>query len=226
MGMETVRIPVTGGKVDESWLGSVLADNAARSIRGDELSPEFGAMCIRFTDVVLCDANLGFKNFDKVTKAEVCSIVYAHLCSQVGKYDPESGTKPSNWVYTVVKNRMIQAVKDVVRSRKVSDIVSAVVGSETLAKMSSIDRNAPANRILSEKVAALAGFQLDRKAKESIFGQVWRDSWFRRDNRTLSQRARKHGRAHAASVARQCSVDDGGRAELLQLLEERKNGRS
>lgn len=214
------------GKVDEMWLDAVLRENSERMAENKPLTPEFGAVCIRFTDAVMCDAKLNFRKLDKLMKAEVCSKVYLHICKRAGMYRTSPDSKPSNWLITVVKNRMIQAVGEILRSEKISDIVSAVVGSETLAKMSGIDRNSSANRILSERVAALADFQLDRKTKESIFGQVWRNSWFRRDNLTVAERSRKHGRAHAVRVASQSSVSESGRKELLKILEERKNGRT
>lgn len=219
-------VPVVDGRADEKWLDSVLKENALLKKRNKPLTTEFGEVCIRFTDAVLCDARLGFKKFDKLTKAEVCSRVYLHICNNVTKYRSGTTEKPSNWLITIAKNRMIQVVGELLRSEVVSDAVAAVVGSEMLAKMSGIARNAPANRVLSDRVAALAGFQFNRKTKETIFGQVWRDSWYRRDGLTVADRAKKHGRVNAARVAMQCAVHGSVSDELLKLLKDRRNGRT
>jgi len=220
------QLPTINGRVDEAWLDGVLRENALRSSRHAELTPEFGAVCIRFTDAVLNDGKMDFCKLDKLTKAEVCSIVYLHVCRQAAKYDPKSCSKPSNWVYTLVKNRMINAVNEVLNSDEVSKAVAAVVGRDALDRMDGIARNAPANRVLSERNDALREFCLNRGVKETLFTQAWRDSWFRRDGKTVLQRAKHHRRLQAVKVSGQVSLSDSDREELKKLIEERRNGRT
>lgn len=220
------QMPTINGRVDEAWLDGVLRENAIRSANHAELTPEFGAVCIRFTDAVMCNENFGFKNFDKITKAEVCSIVYLHVCNQASRYMPSQCTKPSNWIYTLVKNKMIQAVNEVLKSDQVSEAVAIVVGRDTLTRMDGIDRNAPANRVLSEKIDALQDFRLNRNVKENLFTQAWRESWFRRDGRTVLQRARRHNRLQALKVAEQVHFSESERDEISKMIQERRNGRN
>ena len=220
------QLPTINGRVDEAWLDRVLRENALRSARNAELTPEFGSVCIRFTDAVMNDGSMNFCRLDKLTKAEVCSIVYLHVCRKVAKYDAKSCAKPSNWVYTLVKNRMINAVNEVLNSDEVSKAVAVVVGREALDRMDGIDRNAPANRVISERNDALREFCLNRGVKETLFTQAWRDSWFRRDGKTVLQRARHHNRLQAVKVSGQVALSDSDREELKKLIEERRNGRT
>lgn len=221
------KMPIIDGKVDEKWLDAVLRENAIRASSNMALTEDFGAVCLRFTDAVICDDKFGFKNLDKLTKAEACCRVYLHMCENISKYDRAKCDAPSNWLYTVVKHRMIQAVNEFLRSNEVSEAVAAVVGLETIAKMDGLDRNAPAKVFISEKVDALKDFKFDRKTKENIFRQTWRESWFRRDGRTVLNRAKRHKQLQAAKVACQAWIPPGSlRDGLKHLLEERQNGRN
>ena len=222
--METM--PITDNKVDEKWVDDVLRDNARRAAAHLELTPEFGALCIRFSDAVLCNEDFGFKNLDKVTKAEACCRVYLHMCENIVKYDRDKCSAPSNWLYTVAKNRMSQAVNEIFRGQEVSEAVAVLVGTETLARLDGIDRNAPVKRIMAEKIDALKDFKLDKTAKENLFRQSWRDSWFRRDGLNVLQRAKRHKRMHAAKVALQATIPAELRDGLKKLLEDRRNGRN
>jgi hypothetical protein len=217
---------MTNGKVSESWLDRVLRENARRAANGLALTPEFGAVCIRFTDAVLCNEKYGFKRLDKVSKAEVCSRVYMYLCSKADKYDRTSCENPSNWVFTLAKNSMISAVADVMKSDRVSEIVSAVIGADHITS-ENFENRAPAfQRALSEKIDALPDFVLNNRTKETIFGQVWRESWFRRDGKTVLQRARRHNRLQALKVAGQVQFSDSERDELKKMIEDHRNGRT
>ena len=222
--METM--PITDNKVDEKWVDAVLQDNARRAAAHLELTPEFGSLCIRFSDAVLCNEDFGFKNLDKVTKAEACCRVYLHMCENIVKYDRDKCSAPSNWLYTVAKNRMSQAVNEIFRGQEVSEAVAVLVGTETLARLDGIDRNAPVKRIMAEKIDALKDFKLDKTAKENLFRQSWRDSWFRRDGLNVLQRAKRHKRMHAAKVALQATIPAELRDGLKKLLEDRRNGRN
>lgn len=222
--METM--PITGNKVDEHWVDAVLRENARRSAAHLPLTPEFGALCIRFTDAVLCDDQFGYKTLDKLTKAEVCSLVYLHMCIKVSKYNPEKCTAPSNWLYTMAKNRISGAVDEIFRGREVSDAVAVLVGTETLSRLDGIDRNAPVQRIMAEKIDALKDFKLDKRAKDAIFRNSWREAPYQRDGLTVLQRAKRHKRMHAAKMAVQMGIPESLRSGLKQLLEGRRNGRN
>lgn len=220
-----MQMPTINGRVDETWLDGVLRENATRAVKHAELTPEFGQVCIRFTDAVMNDGNFGFCHFDKITKAEVCSIVYLHLCNSANKYKPDECDNPSNWLYTVVKNRVIDAFKEVSKNYEVSASVAVVVGLETLSKLEGIDCKAPINKVISEKYEALQNFKLNKNVKDSLFAQAWRDSWYRRDNATVLQRARRHNRLQAARAASQTVLSEEERNELKRIIEERRNGR-
>lgn len=222
--METM--PIIENKVDEKWIDTILRENARRAEAHLALTPEFGALCIRFSDAVLCDEKFGFKNLDKLTKAEACCRVYLHMCENISKYDGDKCDAPSNWLYTVAKNRMSQAVNEIFRNQEVSEAVAVLVGTETISRLEGIDRNAPVKRIMAEKIDALKDFKLDKRAKESLFRQSWRGNWFKRDGRNILTRAVRHHQMHAAKVALQASIPEPVRNGLLKLLEDRKNGRN
>lgn len=222
--METM--PIIENKVDEKWVDAVLRDNARRAEAHLALTPEFGALCIRFSDAVLCNEKYGFKNLDKVTKAEACCRVYLHMCEKIATYDSSKCEAPSNWLYTVAKNRMSQAVNEIFRGQEVSEAVAVLVGTETLSRLEGIDRNAPVKRIMAEKIEALKDFKLDKRAKECLFRQSWRGNWFKRDGLDVLERAKRHRRMHAAKVAVQASIPEAVRTGLVKLLEDRKNGRN
>lgn len=222
--METM--PISDNKIDEKWVDAVLRDNARRAAEHLALTPEFGALCIRFSDAVLYNEEFGFKNLDKLTKAEACCRVYLHMCENIVKYDREKCKAPSNWLYTVAKNRMSQAVCEIFRGQEVSEAVAVLVGTETLSKLEGIDRNAPVKRIMAEKIDALKDFKLDKRAKECLFKQSWRGNWYRRDGRDILTRAKRHRQMHAARVAVQASIPEAVRDGLKKLLEDRKNGRN
>ncbi|MCQ2096784.1 MAG: hypothetical protein MJY87_02435 [Fibrobacter sp.] len=213
------------GRVDEAWLDVVLTDNARRARCGEQLSPEFGACCIRFVDSVICNPDYGYVRLDRLTKAEVCSRVYLHLCRNVARYNPSKRRKASAWIITVAKNAISNCVRDVIQSNAVSEIVSMVVGAEALSRLDGIDRNAPQGRLLSERIAALADFRLDANAKERILGHAMRNCGPKRDGRSLVERARVHRSMQAARMADQARLDRRQGGELLKLIEERKNGR-
>lgn len=221
---DTLKID-KNGKVDESWLDGVLTENSSKTRNREQLTPEFGACCIRFVDSVICNPNYGYVRLDKLTKAEVCSKVYLHLCKAVARYDTAKKQKPSSWMITVAKNAISNCVRDVIQSREVSDIVALVVGADTLTKLDGIDRNAPQNQMLAERVGILSEFRLNNAAKANIFGHVWRDCWFLRDGKTLVERARRHKELQSSRIAKQADIGSEQRQELLKLLEERKNGR-
>lgn len=221
---ETLKID-DNGKVDEAWLDGILTENARLASSHKQLTPEFGACCIRFVDTVICNPNYGYVRLDKLTKAEVCSKVYLHLCKNISRYDPTKKQKPSAWMITVSKNAVTNFVRDVLQSRAVSDIVAIVVGADTLTRLDGIDRNAPQNQILAERIGILSDFRLDNAAKLKIFGHVWRDCPFMRDGRSLVERARIHKIRQAASIANQSDLDSDQRSELLKMIEDRKNGR-
>lgn len=223
--METM--PVKEGKVDEKWLDAVLRENALRASSHLPLTEEFGAVCVRFTDAVIYDNEYGFKSFDKLTLAEACSRVYAHLCARVVKYRPESCRAPSNWIYTVAKHRLIQALEEIVSTGEISDTISAIVGSEIIASINGIDPNSPLKDYMSQKMDALHDMKFNKKMRERIFKQTWRESWYRRDGLNIVQRARRHRNLQAARVAVQSFVPSGAvRDGLVKLLEDRKNGRN
>ena len=212
------------GKVDEAWLDGVLTENARKASAREQLTPEFGACCIRFVDSVICNPAYGYVRLDKLTKAEVCSKVYLHLCRKVACYDTVRKQKASAWMITVAKNAISNCVRDVIQSRAVSDIVAMVVGADTLTKLDGIDRNAPANQMLAERIGVLSDFRLDTAAKEKIFGHVWRDCWHLRDGKSLVERARRHKALQSARIASQSRLDNGQRSELLKMVEEHRNG--
>lgn len=94
-----------------------------------------------------------------------------------------------------------------------------------MTRLDGIDRNAPQNQILAERIGILSDFRLDNAAKLKIFGHVWRDCPFMRDGRSLVERARIHKIRQAASIANQSDLDSDQRSELLKMIEDRKNGR-
>ena len=222
--METM--PIIENKVDEKWVDAVLRENARRAEAHLALTPEFGALCIRFSDAVLCNEKYGFKNLDKVTKAEACCRVYLHMCEKIATYESSKCEAPSNWLYTVAKNRMSRAVNEIFRGQEVSEAVAVLVGTETLSRLEGIDRNAPVKRIMAEKIEALKDFKLDKRAKECLFKQSWRGNWYMRDGRDILTRAKRHRQMHAAKVAVQASIPPAVRTGLMKLLEDRKNGRN
>lgn len=222
----TVQMPTVNGRVDEAWLDSVLRENAARAAKHMVLTPEYGRICIYFTDVVMNDGELGFCRLDKLTKAEACSLVYMYVCKKADKYDHSKCSEPSNWIYTLVKNEMIHAVKKVLRTDEISEAIALVVGSETISRLDGIDRNAPIKKVISDKFEALRDFKFTKDVKEHLFTQTWRESWYRRDGKTVLQRAKRHNRLQAARVAAQVDLSETERDELKKLIEERRNGRN
>lgn len=213
------------GKVDEVWLDAVLRDNSERVAQKKQLSQEFGKVCVRFVDAVLCNPNFGYVRLDKLTKMEVCSRVYLHLCKKVTMYSSGKSQKASSWMFTVVKNAIHNAVRQVIKEDEVSDIVAMVVGSETLNKLDGIDRSAPLNQMLSERMNVMSDYILNNSLKESIWGHASSECRFFRDGRSLVDRARKHKELQAFRMASQMELSDGQREEIKKLLEERKNGK-
>ena len=223
--METM--PVIGNKVDEKWLDAVLRENSRRYKEHLPLTEEFGAVCIRFTDAIIYGDDYGFKSFDKLSIAEACSRVYAHLCANIWKYNPESCTAPSNWIYTLAKHRLIQALNEIVRTGEISDTIAAIVGNNIISKIDNLDPHSPLKEYISQKFDALQNMKFNKKIRENIFRQTWRESWFRRDGLNILQRARRHRRLQAGRIALQAfKPSEAVRIGLKHLLEERQNGRN
>jgi len=223
---DMMKVKMEKGRVDEEWLDKVFCENRQNAIDGIPLTEDFGATCIRFVDVIMCDPNKGFCKLDKLTKAEACSRVYLHLCDKIKKYKQGMTVKPSNWFYTMSLHALISAIRNIYRDDVTSDIVALVVGNEAIAKIDGIDRNAPSHKVFCERMAALSEFRLNANTKERIFGQVWNDSMYRRDGLNLVRRARQHNKTHAMSTARQMSISNDVADGIMDLLKERNNGRN
>lgn len=217
-------IKMTENRVDEKWLGDVLADNAARALSHNPLTDELGAACIRFVDSVINDRKYNYWRFDKAIKAEICSCAYAKICSKIGNYEAGKG-KPSNWLYTMAKNVVSDAADIAVAEERNSEIVQIVIGNEILTKLDGIDTNAPMNQVLNERITALSDFRLNGVAKERIFRQSMYLMPSLRNKKSLVRRARNHNKMSALKVAENAlCLTAKQNNELSKLLEARHHG--